>query len=109
MSILVTRKSVGSFVWHLTPPLFSLTLVARFPVTRGVVVKLNGVCDARATETVPITATPTIAAIHFFERNRRKISPLPEGSARVLRAVGRACAFVTSVSIERTGPLSHQA
>jgi hypothetical protein len=38
-----------------------------------------------------------------------RLSPLPEGSARVLRAVGRACAFVTSVSIERTGPLSHQA
>jgi hypothetical protein len=37
---------------------------------------LNGVCDARATVTnVPITATPTVAAIHlFFEANTRKTS-----------------------------------
>jgi len=53
--------------------------VARFPVTRGVVVKLNGVCDARATVTnVPITATPTVAAIHFFfEPNTRTTFSFP--------------------------------
>src|SRR6266508_7045230 len=75
MSTLATRTSVGSFVWNLIRSLFSLTLWVRFPVPRGVVVKLNGVCDARATVTnVPITATPTVAAIHifFFEPEIRK-------------------------------------
>ena len=51
MTTLATRTSVGPFVWSLIRSLFSLTFLAKVDVTLTSWVKLNGVCEARATVT----------------------------------------------------------
>src|SRR6266478_3181673 len=74
MTICWTRTSVGSFVWNLTRSLFSWTVLARVASgTRFVGWKPDPV-DPRATAAnVPITATPTVAALHFFLAARNLI------------------------------------
>ena len=86
------------FRLELDPVAVQLDLLSKFALTRDVDVKLND-GDPRATAAnVPITATPAVAAPHFFlERNARKVSSSPSSAEWTPDRV----TLVTSVSIEQ--------